>query len=314
MSTWTTDDIGDLTGQRWVVTGVTGGLGTEIVRELAEHGAAITATARNAAKADATVSRLRADVPDIDIEVVELDLADLDSAKRAAGQVVDSHERIDGLVNNAGIMATPWNLTPDGFELQIATNHLGHFAWTGRLWPVLDASDARVVSVASLAHTMVKGIDLRSLTPDGAPRRYQRWQSYGESKLANLLFALELDRRASAVGSRVISTAAHPGFAATELTKTGWATGRGRSGPLGALMHGATRIVAQSAHAGALPILQAATDPGLTGGEYLGPQGYRGIRGRPGPAAMTRAARDSGLAERLWAASEAATGEIFSLA
>src|SRR5690606_38047661 len=157
---------------------------------------------------------------------------------------------------------------------------LGHFAWTARLSPVLDASAARVVTVSSLAHTIVKDVDLRSLTPAGSPRRYGRWRSYGESKLANLLFALELQRRAAAAGSSVVSTAAHPGFASTELTKTGWSVGG--AGPVGFVMHQGTRLVAQSAHAGALPVLQAATDPTLSGGEYLGPQGPKEVRGRPG--------------------------------
>ncbi|MFT4299704.1 MAG: oxidoreductase [Aeromicrobium sp.] len=310
MSRWSTTDIGDQTGRRFLVTGVTGGLGTQIAGELARHGASLIVTARDAAKAEATLERVRRLAPEADIRLVDLDLADLASVERAAEAVHGLTDRIDVLVNNAGIMVPPLRHTADGFELQIGTNHLGHFALTARLWPLLaDAPGARVVTVSSLAHTAARRVDLRSLTPEGAPRRYRRWPVYAESKLANLQFAQELHRRAGAAGLDVASVAAHPGFAATELTKTGW--GLGGLAPVGFVMHQGTKVIAQSAHAGAMPILMAATDPALTGGEYLGPQGFRGLRGRPGPSPMTRAARDADLGAALWAASESAAGLSF---
>ncbi|MFT4187408.1 MAG: oxidoreductase [Aeromicrobium sp.] len=311
MSQWTTDAIGDQSGRRFLITGATGGLGTETARELLRHGASLVLTARNADKAKATEATLRKEAPDADIEVVALDLADLAQVERAADEVRERWDRIDVLVNNAGIMIPPFRRTADSFELQIGTNHLGHFAWTARLWPLLAASQARVVTIASLAHTAARRVDLRSLTPEGAPRRYQRWPVYAESKLANLQFAQELHRRTQAAGSGVVSVAAHPGFASTELTRTGWSLGG--LGPVGFVMHQGTRVIAQSARDGALPQLQAATDPALTGGEYLGPQGFRGLRGRPGKAGMTRAARDPEQAAALWEASEKAVGVAFDV-
>ncbi|MRJ75825.1 SDR family NAD(P)-dependent oxidoreductase [Aeromicrobium sp. SMF47] len=304
--TWSADDIPDLSGRRAVITGVTGGLGLHTALGLARKGAELVVTARDETKASAVVDRIRRDVPRVRIDVVALDLADLADAKRAAAEVAGTYDRIDVLVNNAGIMIPPRSETKDGFELQIGTNHLGHFAWTAGLWPVLDASDARVVTVSSMAHTSVGGIDLTSLTPAGSPRRYRRWQSYAESKLANLLFAVELDRRAKAAGSGVVSVAAHPGYAATNLTKTGPSV-RGVSLP-GVGIHQVSKIIGQPASHGAWPLLMAATDPSLTGGEYVGPGSLGGMRGRPKLVGMSRAARDESLADDLWAASEAATG------
>jgi len=308
---WHTDDIPDLTGRRAVVTGVTGGLGLHTALGLARKGADLVVTARSAAKAEDTVARILKDSPGTSIDVVSLDLADLADARRAAADVTAAYDRIDVLVNNAGIMATPESETTDGFELQIGTNHLGHFAWTAGLWPLLDASGARVVSVSSLVHTTVGSIDLTSLTPGGSARRYRRWQSYGESKLANLVFALELDRRAKASGSTVVSVAAHPGYASTNLTKTG-ASVNGLSLP-GIGLHQVSKIVGQPASHGAWPLLMAATDPSLTGGEYVGPGALGGVRGRPKLVGMTKVARDEELADDLWAASESAAGVSFTV-
>ena len=309
--TWTTNDIPDLTGRVAVVTGATGGLGVATAIELARHGARLVITARDASRADDAVARILAETPCAEVQVVSLDLADLADAKRAALDVLERHDRIDILVNNAGIMATPRRTTVDGFELQIGTNHIGHFAWTAGLWPALVAGQARIVSVSSLAHLQAGGVDLRSLTPEGSPRRYFRWTSYAESKLANLSFALELDRRVKAAGIDVVSVAAHPGIASTNLTRTG----SGMSGnPLaGVAMHQLTRVIAQSATAGAGPLLLAATEPSLMGGEYLGPQGLGGSRGHPGPAAASAQAIDPVLAENLWAASESAAAITFAI-
>lgn len=291
--TWDTSDIGDLTGKRALVTGATSGIGTETARQLLLHGAHVTITARDERKAADTVAALGGDV-----EVVSLDLADLTGTIAAARGVVDDGRPIDILVNNAGVMVPPFMRTKDGFELQIATNHLGHFAWTATLWPLL--REARIVTVSSLAHTMTKGFDLRSLEPDGDPRRYRRWRSYAESKLANLLFMKELDRRIKRAGLGAVAVAAHPGFSSTNLTRTG-----------GFALHYLAGAFSQPAHAGAWPSLRAATDPSATGGEYFGPDGFRQSRGRPRKVGTTAAAKDPELAAQVWSASEAATGLSF---
>ncbi len=308
---WTTNDIPDLTGKRAVITGVTGGLGFNTALDLARRGADLVVTARDAAKAEDVVGRLREEVPGVSVDVVSLDLADLADTKRAAGDVLAGYDRLDILINNAGIMATPRNTSVDGFELQIGTNHLGHFAWTATLWPLLEASDARVVTVSSLMHARATGFDLRSLTHEGSPRRYGRWKSYSESKLANLSFALELNRRVKAAGLGVVSVAAHPGYALTNLQKTGTSLGGGINAVAGTAFQQVSRIVAQSAEMGAWPLLRAATDPALTGGEYIGPSSLGQTRGRPRRVGMTRWARDEDLADNLWDASEAATGVDF---
>jgi NAD(P)-dependent dehydrogenase (short-subunit alcohol dehydrogenase family) len=309
---WSTHDIPDLSGKRAVITGVTGGLGLHTAIGLGRRGAELVVTARNEGKAQTAVAQILDKAPGARVEVVSLDLADLADVRRAAAEVAKTYGGIDILVNNAGIMVPPtYSTTADGFELQMGTNHIGHFAWTAELWPVLRDSGARIVSVSSLAHTTVGSVDLTSLTPDGTGQRYRRWQLYGQSKLANLLFALELDRRSKAAGLKVVSVAAHPGYAATNITKTG-PTGGGLSLP-GIGMHQVSKIIAQSAAAGALPLLMAATDPSLTGGEYVGPSGIRGLRGRPKLVGMNRAARDEELARDLWAASESAIGATFDV-
>ena len=309
---WSTDDIPDLSGKRAVITGVTGGLGLHTAIGLARKGAELVVTARNERKAEDAVGQITGKVPGAVVEIVSLDLADLADAKRAAASCAKAYDRIDILVNNAGIMIPPkYNETTDGFELQMGTNHLGHFAWTAGLWPLLKAGDARIVTVSSIAHTTAGSIDLTAFTPEGSSRTYRRWQTYAESKLANLMFALELDRRAKAAGLGVVSVGAHPGYAATNLTKTG-ATVNGLSLP-GIGMHQITKIIGQSAAHGAWPLLMAATDRSLTGGEYVGPAGFRGMRGRPTLVGMARVARDEQLADDLWAASETATGTTFEV-
>ena len=306
---WSTNDIPDLSGKTAAITGVTGGLGVNAAIGLGRRGASLLVTARDDKKADIALKRIADDAPGAPVEVVELDLADLTATKAAAERLVSSVEHLDILINNAGVMAPPKRLTVDGFELQIGTNHLGHFAWTGTLWPLLSRSQTRIVSVASFAHTWVKGIDVRSLTTEGSPRRYRRWQSYGESKLANLLFMLELDRRAKNSGIPVQSVGAHPGYASTNITATGPELG-GRS--LQAMgMHQISKVIAQPAANGAWPLLMAATDPSLDGGEYVGPSHLAQMRGAPKLVGMTKTARDAELAGILWTASEQATGVDF---
>lgn len=302
---WSTRDIPDLSGKNAAITGVTGGLGVNAAIALGRHGASLLVTARDDARAAVALARIAKDAPGTKVEVIELDLADLAQTKQAAAGLVDTVGHLDILINNAGVMATPQRLTVDGFELQIGTNHLGHFAWTATLWPLLKRSDTRVVSVASLAHSLVRGIDLRSLTTQGSPRHYRRWQSYGESKLANLLFALELDRRVYAAGLGVVSVAAHPGYASTNLTASGPTLGGNSLASIG--MHQITRIIGQPAAMGAWPLLMAATDAELDGGEYVGPAHLRQTRGAPRLVGMSSPARDPELADILWTASEHAT-------
>ncbi|MBW9209675.1 SDR family NAD(P)-dependent oxidoreductase [Mumia sp. zg.B21] len=308
---WTTDDIGDLHGTTVVLTGVTGGLGTEVAFQLAHHGAKIVAAGRDLATVEDALSALRHGVRDAQALAVRLDLADLDSVAAAATEIAERAGRIDVLINNAGIMAAPFRTSAQGFELQMATNHLGHFALTAHLWPTLTTSRARVVSVSSLMHSFARKLDLRSLEPGAPLARYDRWGAYAQSKLANLLFMRELDRRVRAAGIDVTSLGAHPGYALTQLSRSGLQLG-GRS-LQGAVVHQVSRAVAQSASAGAWPIERAATDPTLEGGAYVGPSGFRQLRGRPKPVGMTALARDPELAAELWDASETAAGVRFTI-
>ena len=309
--TWSTKDIPDLSGKTAAITGVTGGLGVNTAIELGRHGASLIVTARDDAKAATALEHIEKEAPGTKVDVIELDLADLTQTKAAAASLAGTVKHLDILINNAGVMATPQRLTVDGFELQMGTNHLGHFAWTATLWPLLKSSQTRVVTVASFAHSWVRGIDLRSLTTQGSPRRYRRWQSYGESKLANLLFALELNRRVKDAGINVVSVAAHPGYASTNLTSAGPSIGGNSLRAMG--MHQITRIVAQSAAMGAWPLLMAATDPKLAGGEYTGPSHLRQMRGNPKLVGMTGTARDPELADILWTASEQAVETEFRI-
>lgn len=308
---WSADDVGDLQGKTAVITGGTRGLGLHVALSLATRGAQVIATTRNPGKAQATLDRLRRAAPGRPIDLLRLDLADLGQTEQAARQLLEATDRIQILVDNAGIMIPPFTTTADGYELQMGTNHLGHFAWTAGLWPAL-REGARIVTVSSLAHTGVRSIDLRTLTRAGSPRRYRRWRAYAESKLANLSFAFELDRRVQAVGLDVVSVAAHPGYAATELFRNGLGL-HGTSLPAIAA-HQIGRIFAQPPAQGSLPLLRAAGDPTLTGGEYLGPDGPGQLRGaHPRVVDASPHARDPALAEQLWRASEDAIGRTFDV-
>ncbi|MDQ3615686.1 MAG: oxidoreductase [Actinomycetota bacterium] len=306
-SAWTVADIPDLTGKRALVTGVTSGLGKHTTLELARHGAEVLMTARTESKLRASVETLRRTLPNASVVPVVLDLADLSSVRRAAEEAA-SYGALDILVNNAGVMATPKAHTVDGFELQFGTNHLGHFALTGLLLPQLSASDgARVVTVSSQAHRLVRSVPLTD--PRDGSRRYQRWVAYGESKLANLLFAFELDRRARRAELPLVSTAAHPGYAATNLVSNG--PRRGVFKPVGAIMEGVTRLMAQPSSQGVLPQLMAATMAELPGATYVGPGGPAESRGAPVVVGAAKPAHDEQMAARLWEVSELATGVTF---
>jgi NAD(P)-dependent dehydrogenase (short-subunit alcohol dehydrogenase family) len=304
-SGWTAEQIPDLTGLRAVVTGANSGLGLQTALELARHGAFTTLACRSSERGQAAVAKVRAEIGDGPgtADLALLDLADLSSVRRFAETW---HGPLDVLVLNAGVMAVPYGTTVDGFERQIGTNHLGHFALAGLLLPALrEARAARVVSVSSGGHRMGR-IDFDDLQ---STQHYQRWAAYGQSKLANLLFTRELVRRLNRAGSTICAAAAHPGFSDTEL-----ATGAvGSSGPLARITKAATRAFGQSDAAGALPSLYAATMSDVVPGDYFGPDGFGEQQGHPTRVGMNARARDAVVGTRLWDVSEALTGVAFDL-
>ncbi|HEY5195513.1 MAG TPA: oxidoreductase [Solirubrobacteraceae bacterium] len=297
---WSASEIPDQTGRRAVVTGASSGLGIVVAQELARAGAHVILACRDLRRGAAAVGTISTRVPGALLETRRLDLADLGSVREFAGRLESESRPVDLLINNAGVMAPPRQLTADGFELQLATNHLGHYALTGLLLDLLLAAPAgRVVTVSSVLHRTGR-IDFDDLQ---SVERYSRWKAYGQSKLANLLFAFELDRRARAAGVELASLAAHPGYARTNLQAAS-------GGPLALVLAVANPFLAQSAAAGALPILCAASAD-LPGGSYLGPDGPGERRGRPRLVSASPAARDLASAERLWDVSAELTGVDF---
>lgn len=300
MAAWTTEDIPDQTGRLAIVTGATGGLGLETALDLAGAGAEVVLAGRNPAKGQAAEDLIRGRHRRAQVRFEAVDLASLASVADFAGRMLAAGRAVDILVNNAGVMALPQRqATVDGFETQFGTNYLSHFALTGRLLPLL--TGARVVQLSSMAHRAGR-IRLDDLN---AERAYRPWAAYQQSKLAMLMFALELDRRSRAHGWGLTSVAAHPGLARTELIANGMA----RSG---SALERTSRVfmalLGQSAAEGALPTLMAATLPGVQGGQYFGPRGLREVKGPPGPARIEAQARDPDVARRLWAESERLTG------
>lgn len=294
---------------RAVVTGATGGLGYETAAGLARAGAHVVLAGRDAAKGQAALARLRREVPGGGAEFEMLDLASLASVAAFAGRMLAAEGMLDTLVNNAGVMAPPARrTTADGFELQFGVNYLGHFALTAQLMPALLRAEAgaRVVQVSSLAHRRgaIAWDDLQG------EHRYGAWAAYSQSKLAMLMFARELARRAKAQGWPLVSVAAHPGWAATDLIANG--PGGGAPGAKGRLLDVGFRLFAQSAADGALPLIFAAASPDAKAGGYYGPTGFGEIKGLPGPARVMPQAQDTAAAARLWAVSETLTGVGFS--
>lgn len=292
LSEWTTARMPDLTGNTIVITGANSGIGLETARAFAEHGAHVVLAVRDESRGRAAAATLAGST-----EVRALDLADLDSIRQFAAAW---HGDIHTLVNNAGVLVPPFGLTKDGFELQFGINHLGHFALTNLLLP---HTTGRVVTVASSQHHTAS-IDVDDL--NWTTRRYRRGKAYGQSKLANLLFTLELQRRLAASGSPVVAMAAHPGWASTNLGSTSY--GRLLNTGIGAL----NRVFAQDAAAGATPTLFAATEP-IAAGSFVGPSGRRGMAGPPTLVGRSDAASDPIAAARLWTASENLTGVSFPL-
>jgi NAD(P)-dependent dehydrogenase (short-subunit alcohol dehydrogenase family) len=309
MAGWTADDIPDQSGTTVLVTGGNSGLGYETVLQLARKGARVLVAARDRARGTAALERLGAEAPGSQAELAQIDLADLTSVERFAEGFLAGGQELDVLINNAGVMAIPHReITAQGYERQFGTNHLGHFALTGRLLPVLARRPGRrVVTVSSNQHKRAKGIDFDDLQGE---RGYRPWGAYAQSKLANAMFVLELDRRLRAAGLDTVSAGAHPGFAHTNLQVSG-----PRSGGTSLVARGmgaATRLFAQPARDGALPTLYAATAVDVHGGDYFGPDGPGEMRGHhPTLVQFSAAAHDQAAAARLWAVSEELTGVTF---
>jgi NAD(P)-dependent dehydrogenase (short-subunit alcohol dehydrogenase family) len=294
-------------GRTALVTGANSGIGFHVALELARHGAVVLLGCRSAARGGAARSAILRQLPGAAVELALVDLADLDSVARLAGEVAGRAGGLDLLINNAGVMAAPRRqTTAQGVELQFGTNHLGHFALTMRLLRALLARPgSRVVTVSSLVHRF-GSIRLDDLQGE---RGYGRWRAYSQSKLANALFTVELDRRLRAAGAATISTGAHPGYSRTALLYSGPNLGGG--GLFARVMGLAASFTGQPAAQGALPVLRAATDPCACGGDYYGPGGPGQLRGAPRKVRYSRAARDERLASRLWQASETLTGVTF---
>jgi NAD(P)-dependent dehydrogenase (short-subunit alcohol dehydrogenase family) len=300
MAKWTTDDIPDQTGRVAVITGANTGLGYETARALAEHGAHVVLAVRNLDKGKDAVARITAASPRADVGLQELDLTSLDSIRAAARQLRSDHDRIDLLINNAGVMYTPKSTTKDGFELQFGTNHLGHFALTGLLLDrLLPVAGSRIVTVSSIGHRIRADIHFDDLQWEHS---YNRVSAYGQAKLANLLFTYELQRRLAPHGT-TIAAAAHPGGSNTELIR--------HLPRLAAAVYPVLEPLFQDSAMGALPSLRAATDPGVLGGQYYGPDGFAQTRGYPELVSSSRKSHDVDLQRRLWAVSEELTGVVY---
>ena len=299
---WTAEQIPSQAGKTALITGANSGIGYQAALELARHGAHVLLGCRNEAKGQAALERLRREAPGASAEVVQLDMASLASIRAFAAAFPGRGIALDLLINNAGVMALPKReLTEDGFERQFGTNHLGHFALTGLLLPALLAAPApRVVTVASLAHRTGK-IEFDNLQRE---RGYEGWDAYNASKLANILFAKELDRRARAAHSRLLSVAVHPGVSTTSIFENG----PGTTNLKAIMVKLLAPVLMQNDEAGALPTLYAATSPAAHGGEYIGPDGFGELKGSPVVVQPRPQALDVAVGERLWAVSEELTG------
>ena len=301
MTAWSTTDIPDQTGRVAIVTGANTGLGLETAKALAAHGAHVVLAVRNTEKGKAAADAITAAHSNADITLQSLDLSSLESIRRASDELKSRYDKIDLLINNAGVMWTEKSTTADGFELQFGTNHLGHYAFTGLLLDhLLPVEGSRVVTVSSIGHRIRAAIHFDDLQWE---RNYNRVAAYGQSKLANLLFTYELQRRLEAAGAETVALAAHPGASGTELMR------HITFGP--EALSAAALKLAQSPAMGALPSLRAATDPTAVGGQYYGPSGFGEFRGYPKVVKSTRQSHDQALQQRLWSVSEELTGVNF---
>lgn len=299
MTKWTEADVPDQTGRVAVVTGANTGLGFDTARVLAERGARVVLAVRDVNKGHAARSRILHTAPHARVSVQPLDLGSLRSVRAAATELSAAYPTLDILVNNAGVMIPPRSLTADGFEIQFGTNYLGHFALTGLLLPqMLQAHGSRVVVVSSNAHKMGGAIHFDDLQWE---RRYHRGAAYAQSKLANVMFSYDLQRRLAAAGAPTIALAAHPGFTDSELTRHVWK-------PVAPIMRFAGPFVGQHPAKGALPQLLAATAPHARGGQYWGPRGLFELRGYPTLVKSSAKSLDEVAQRRLWAIAEDLTG------
>jgi len=293
---WTFADIPSQDGKIAVVTGANSGIGEPTARELGRAGAHVVIACRNPEKAHAALERLQNDAPGGSFQFLHLDLADLDSVRSFVEEFKAQHDQLDFLVNNAGVMVPPYSKTTQGFEVQLGTNHLGHFALTGMLLGhLMTTPESRVVSVASMAHNMGK-INFDDLQRE---KRYLKWEAYGQSKVANLLFTYELQRRLSATGAATKALAAHPGWTNTNLQVHSWI----------ARVFGS--MIAMKPEGGAAPTLRAATDPSAVGGTYYGPAGFMEIRGPAKVVKSNRYSYNEEIAMKLWKVSQKLTGVRF---
>ena len=294
---WNVEDIPNQKGRVAIVTGSNSGIGLEAARVLAGKGATVVIAVRSLKKGKAAAEKIDAEFENADLHVLELDLASLDSVRNFAESFTKEYSRLDLLINNAGVMIPPYSKTKDGFELQFGTNHLGHFALTGRLLDLLvKTKDSRIVNVSGSAHRY-GNLDFEDL--DWKKRKYKPWSAYGDSKIANLYFTSELDRKLKANNLSIMTTAAHPGYTATELQ---------RNMGFGAILN---TLFAQSIPMGTLPTLRAAFDESARGGEFYGPDGFMGMRGYPVEVEPIDLAKDKEIAQRLWQVSEDLTGVKF---
>lgn len=304
MRPWTAADIPDLTGMTAVVTGANSGLGYETALELARHGADVTLACRSLSRGESALRRIKNDSPGATAGLMQLDLGDLASVDRFASEFSSTYDSLDLLINNAGIMATPYRTTKDGFESQFGTNHLGHFALTAKLMPAITAAQSsRVVNVSSIGHRS-GDIDFNELLLSRS--NYKRWRAYYRSKLANLLFTYEMHRRLERARiENIFSLAAHPGVARTNLAQG--------MGFIGTLLKPIAFLFVQSAQMGALPILRAATDPNARGGQYYGPDKTHERSGFPAVVSSSPDSHNEENARRLWKRSEELTGIKFNI-
>ena len=301
---WSTDDIDSLEGRRIIITGGSSGIGFEAARVLAHKEAEVILAVRNMEKGERAVSRITDEYPAAKVSIMHLDLGDLKSIRSFANEFLAKHNTLDILINNAGVMIPPYKKTNDGFELQFGTNHLGHFALTGQLLPLLLATPgSRIVSVSSVAN---RGAEIMFDNLDGS-KGYSRMKFYRQSKLANLLFAVELNNRLKKSGAGTISVVCHPGISATNLMS------RGSGKESSSIMKFLFNSYAQPAGKGALPTLYAATNKNLKGGEYIGPDGKGNHRGNPAVSSEVNVLYKPTLSEKLWKVSENLTGIVYPL-
>ena len=299
---WSENDVPDQSGRVVVVTGSNTGLGLDTARVLAERGAQVVLAVRNVDKGEAACEKIRQSVPDAEVSTQLLDLGSLESVRTASAELRAAHPRVDLLINNAAVAFPPKTTTPDGFELQFATNHLGHFALTGLLLEnMLGVDGARVVVVASLDHKLGGAIHFDDLQWE---RRYSSALAYAQSKLANLMFCYEFHRRLVKSGAPLMTVAAHPGYTKSDLFRNMWK-------PVQAMMKFSDLFIGQDPAKGALPQLYAATMPDVQGGQYWGPDGFLEMAGYPTLVPSSKKSYDQQAQERLWTVSEELTGVTY---